>query len=94
MPFELTCLSRAAKVFPIYSEEMFVVSSDVKNGEQNREVLGQKKMIQALDAQSYHVRWQIAKCTAAGLITGLGALLAAIPANIPSVAYAQVHMVV
>jgi hypothetical protein len=73
---------------------VFVVSNDVKNGEQNREVLGQKKMAQTLDAQSNHVRWQIAKCTAAGLIMGLGALLAAIPANLPSVAYVQVRMVV
>ena len=94
MPFELTYLSRAARLFPSYSEEVFVVGNDVKDGEQNREVLGQKKMVQALDAQSNHVRWQIAKCTAAGLITGLSALLATIPANIPSVAYAQMHMVV
>ncbi|KUH59400.1 hypothetical protein AUL39_03535 [Tractidigestivibacter scatoligenes] len=71
-----------------------MVSNDVKNGEQNREVLGQKKMVQALDAQSNHVCWQIAKCIAAGLVTGLGVLPAALPANLPSVAYAQVRMVV
>jgi hypothetical protein len=56
MPFESTCLSRATKVFPSYSEEVFVVDNDIKNGEQNEEVLSQKNMVQALDALSNHVR--------------------------------------
>lgn len=71
-----------------------MADSDVKDGEQNREVLSQKKMVQALDAQSNRMRWQIAKYAAAGLITGLGALPAAIPANLSSVAYAQLRLAV
>lgn len=71
-----------------------MVGNDVKNGEQNREVLSQKKLVQALDAQSNHVRWQVAKCTASGLVTGLGVLPAATPANLSSVAYVQLRMVV
>lgn len=33
-----------------------MVDNDIKNGEQNEEVLSQKNMVQALDALSNHVR--------------------------------------
>jgi hypothetical protein len=42
------------------------------------------------------IRWQIAKCTTAGFITGVGGLLTlpvAIPANIGSVMYVQIRMI-
>lgn len=49
-----------------------------------------------LDQANSLIRWQIAKCTTSGFITGLGGLITlpvAIPANISSVLYVQIRMI-